>query len=145
MSDKLLLDYAYENETKHANKTWLSQPLPGGIVKDYTWSQAMNEARRIAQYLKAQNFEPGSKIAMVSKNCASFMIVDLAVWMAGHVTVAIYPTVNEETAAYILEHSDSKLLFVGKLDLPNWEEIKPNSLWDRSKRSRIPANRRKKT
>ncbi len=125
MSAKLLLDYAYENESKHTNKIWLSQPLPGDVIKDYTWGQAMDEARRIAQYLKEQNFEPGSKIAMVSKNCASFMIVDLAVWMAGHVTVAIYPTVNEETASYILEHSDSRLLFVGKLDAPNWEEIRP--------------------
>ena len=43
--------------------------------------------------------------------------------MAGYTTVAIYPTTNAETAGYVLDHSDSKLLFVGKLDI--WDEIKP--------------------
>jgi long-subunit acyl-CoA synthetase (AMP-forming) len=43
--------------------------------------------------------------------------------MAGHATVALYPTLDADTAGYVLEHSDSKLLFVGKLD--TWEEQKP--------------------
>ena len=49
---KQLLDYVYENETKHANKPWLTQPLGGNQVADYSWSKAVGEARRMANYSK---------------------------------------------------------------------------------------------
>ena len=39
--------------------------------------------------------------------------------MSGHTSVALYPTLNRDTVSYILEHSEAKLLFVGKLD--TWE------------------------
>lgn len=120
---KQLLDYVYDNEKKYANKLWLTQPLGGGRVAEYTWSKAVDEARRMAAYLKSLGYEPGSKIAICSKNCAHFMISEVAIWMAGYTTVALYPTVNADTASYVLEHSDAKLLFVGKLD--EWDQIKP--------------------
>ncbi|MEC9465020.1 MAG: AMP-binding protein [Myxococcota bacterium] len=119
---KQLLDYVYENEKAHANKPWLTQPLGGGRVTTHSWSQAVAEARRMAAYLKSLGYEPGSKIAICSKNCSHFMISEVAIWMAGYTTVALYPTVNAATASYVLEHSDAKLLFVGKLD--EWHEIK---------------------
>ena len=61
--------------------------------------------------------------AIISKNCAHFIMAELAIWMAGHVTVALYPTVNAETAKYVIEHSEASLVFVGKLDV--WDDIKP--------------------
>ena len=124
MSDlKLLLDFVYENESQYSNKPWMTQPIAGGQVVEYTWKQGVDQARRMAAYLKSLDFEPGSKIAIISKNCAHFILSELAIWMAGHTSVALYPTVNAETAEYVLEHSDSKLVFVGKLD--TWDEIEP--------------------
>ena len=117
---ELLLDFVYRNETQYAKKVWLTQPIGNDQVIDYNWSEAIDQARRMATHLQSLGFEPGSKIAMVSKNCAHFMIAELAIWMAGYTTVAIYPTTNAETAGYVLDHSDSKLLFVGKLDI--WDE-----------------------
>ena len=73
MSYKSILQHVYETEKEQPNKTWLTQPLSGGSVVVYTWKEALQEARKIAQYLIEQGFEPGSKIAMVSKNCASFV------------------------------------------------------------------------
>ncbi|MCA9714807.1 MAG: AMP-binding protein, partial [Myxococcales bacterium] len=57
------------------------------------------------------------------KNCAHFFIADLAIWMAGHVSVALYPTLARDTVRYILEHSDAELVFIGKLDAEPWAEI----------------------
>lgn len=51
-------------------------------------------------------------------------MADLAIQMAGHVTVPIYPTLTADTVSYILEHSESKLLFIGKLDEHPWNEMK---------------------
>ena len=42
--------------------------------------------------------------------------------MAGHVSVPLYPTLAAGTVRQILEHSEAKLLFVGKLD--GWDEMK---------------------
>ena len=118
----LALDDVYHWEKTTPNTLWLTQPIGDGQVKTYTWAQAMDQVRRMAGYLKSLDLEPGSQIAMISKNCAHFILSDLAIWMAGHVSVALYPTLNAETIRYILDHSESKLLFVGKLD--DWDEIK---------------------
>jgi long-chain acyl-CoA synthetase len=113
---KLILDYVYSHETTRANEVFLTQPIGNGQVVDYTWQQVMDQARRMAAHLLAQNFEPGARIAILSKNCAHFMIAELAIWMAGGATVAIFPTETADTVRYVLEHSEASLLFVGKLD-----------------------------
>ena len=94
-----------------------------GAVRDYTWREVMDQTRRMAAHLKAQGWAPGSKVAILSKNCAWWMMSDLAIWMAGYVSVPLYPTLAPETIRQILTHSEAKALFVGKLD--GWEGMKP--------------------
>jgi long-chain acyl-CoA synthetase len=115
-SNKLILDYIYEHETSRASEIYLTQPMGGGKVTDFTWAQMMDQSRRMATYLKAQGFEPGARIAILSKNTAHFMMAELAIWMAGYTTVAIFPTEGADTVKYVLTHSEASLLFVGKLD-----------------------------
>ncbi len=122
-TDKLLLDAAYEWEQKEPNRVYMTQPTGDGTVIDYTWAETLDQARRMAAHLQSLDFPPGSHIAMISKNCAHFIIAELAIWMAGHATIALYPTLNAETVSYILDHSDSRLVFIGKLD--DWEEMAP--------------------
>ncbi len=119
---KLILDYVYAHEKDHASAVYLTQPIGSGQTIDYTWAEAMDQSRRMAAYLKAQNFEPGSRIAILSKNSAHFMMAELAIWMAGYTTVAIFPTETAETINYVLDHSGASLLFVGKLDI--WPQQK---------------------
>ena len=120
---ELLLERALRWEKETPDKVYMTQPLGGEEVREYTWKQTLDEARRMASHLKSLGYEPGSRIAILSKNCANFILSDLAIWMAGHVSVALYPTLDAETVKYILEHSEAKLLFVGKLD--TWDEMKP--------------------
>ena len=122
MSNALLLESYYKLVDANPNAVHLTQPTGGGAVRDYTRAQVLDEALRMAAYLKAQGWEPGSNIAMLSKNCAEFMIAELAIWMAGYTTVALFPTANEETVSFILEHAEAKMLFVGKLD--TWDSLK---------------------
>ena len=113
---KLILDYIYDHAAAHPQRVFLTQPVGGDKVVDYTWGEVIDQAKRMAAYLQSQGFGAGSHIAILSKNCAHFFITELAIWMAGGTTVAIFPTESAETICYVLEHSDSKLLFVGKLD-----------------------------
>jgi len=118
---QLALDDVYRWEKTTPNQLWMTQPIGDGEVETYTWAQAIDQVRRMAAHLKSLNLEPGSHIGLISKNCAHFVFADLAIWMAGHVSVALYPTLNADTIEYILDHSESKLLFVGKLD--GWDEV----------------------
>ena len=98
------------------------QPTGGGALREYSWRQIQDEARRMAGHLASLNLPAGSHIALLSKNCAEWILCDLAIWMAGHVSVPLYPTLAASTVSQILAHSEAKLLFVGKLD--DWEHMK---------------------
>ncbi|MCP5193130.1 MAG: AMP-binding protein [Pseudomonadales bacterium] len=117
-----VLDAAYEWERNHPERVYLTQPTGDGGVIDYTWAETMRQARCMAAHLRSLDLPPNSHIALISKNCAHFIICDLAIWLAGHATVALYPTLNADTVAYILEHSEARLLFIGKLD--DWAHIR---------------------
>jgi len=117
----LPLEQVYRWEKAKADDIYLTQPMGNGVVQEYTWNRAVGEARRMASYLKSLDLPPKSNIALLSKNCAHWIMTDLAIWMAGHVTVPLYPTLNADTVSYILKHSEAKLLFVGKLD--DWETM----------------------
>jgi long-chain acyl-CoA synthetase len=120
--ESLALQRIYHWEKTSPDKIVFTQPMGGGVVKDYTWKQAIDEVRRMAAYLKSLNYEPGTRIALLAKNTAHWMMADWAIWMAGHVSVPLYPTLAANTVRQILEHSESKLLFVGKLDV--WNDMK---------------------
>jgi long-chain acyl-CoA synthetase len=114
--DDLALQSLYRWEKSKARQVFLTQPLNAGAVREWTWSEAANEIRRMAHYLKAQNWEPGSRVAILSRNCAWWMMADLAIWMAGHVTVPIYPSLRAQSIRQILEHSEAKACFLGATD-----------------------------
>lgn len=122
-NNPLLLDLIYRHEREQASRVFLTQPVGNGKVIDYTWREVMDQSRRMAAHLQSRGFPPGSRIAMLSKNCAHFAMAELAIWMAGYTTVAIFPTETADTIKYVLEHSESSLLFVGKLD--TWAQQEP--------------------
>ena len=119
---ELLPQRFYVHVKERPNDVYLTQPIGGGEVVDYTFAEVADQARRMAAYFRSLDLPPQSRIAILSKNCAQFFMTELACWMAGHVTVALYPTLDAPTVGYILQHSEARLLFVGKLDL--WDDLK---------------------
>ena len=119
----LMLDLIYAHEKNHAQEVFLTQPLGKGQTVDYTWAQTLDQARRMATYLQTLGLPRAARIAILSKNCAHFFMAELAIWMAGYTTVAIFPTEQADTIKYVLEHSEASLLFVGKLD--EWHKQSP--------------------
>lgn len=120
---ELLINRFYSHVDTRGDDVYLVQPTGGGQVAEYTFKAVHEQAARMATHLKSLGYEPQSKIAIVAKNSAHFIMAELAIWMAGHVTVALYPTLSEEAVRYILEHSDAKFVFLGKLDVGPWAEI----------------------
>jgi long-chain acyl-CoA synthetase len=120
---KLILDYVLDHEANRPDLVYISQPVGGGQVVDYTWAQVLDQSRRMAAHLQSRGYPRGARIAILSKNCAHFIMAELAIWMAGYTTVAVFPTETAETINYVLTHSEASLLFVGKLD--SWPQQKP--------------------
>ena len=120
---KLPLDMVYHWESAKANSLYMTQPIGDGKVEEYTWARAVGEARRMASYLKSLDLPEKSRVGLISKNCANWIMADWAIWMAGHVSVPLYPTLNADTVNYVLNHAECDVLFVGKLD--DWDMMKP--------------------
>ncbi|WXL27510.1 AMP-binding protein [Ectopseudomonas mendocina] len=120
---RLPLELFYERETRHPNKLYMVQPLVGGQLQELTWGDVADQARRAANWLRSRELPQGSRIAIISKNCAHWIIADLAIWMAGHVSVPLYPNLTAESMRQVLEHSESELVFIGKLD--DWAAMAP--------------------
>ena len=121
--DMLALQRLYHWEKTAPQRIALTQPMGGGEVRDFTWAQVAEQVRRMAAHLQAQGWEPGSKVAILSKNCAWWLMSDLAIWMAGYVSVPLYPTLAPDTIRTILTHSEARACFIGKLD--GWDGMKP--------------------
>ncbi|MDT8409043.1 MAG: AMP-binding protein [Wenzhouxiangellaceae bacterium] len=97
---------------------YLCQPV-ARQWQQWTWSQAVDEALRMAASLQRLGLKPGDRVAIISKNCAHWVIADMALILSGLVSVPIFPTANARTIAQVLEHSDAGACFVGKLEHPD--------------------------
>ncbi|MGE7816205.1 AMP-binding protein [Pseudomonas sivasensis] len=120
---RLPLQLFFEREARHPRQAYLVQPVGGGEVQTLTWGDVGQQARRAAHWLRARELPQGSHIALISKNCAHWIIADLAIWMAGHVSVPLYPNLTADSVGHVLTHSEAALVFVGKLD--DWPAMAP--------------------
>lgn len=118
---KPIIEFFYKWEKETPNSVYLRQPT-GDQWTEYTWSEVGNQVRRMVSVLKAMNLPPQSNIGLVSKNCAHWIMADLAIMMAGHVSVPFYPTLTHDKIKEVLDHSGCQVLFIGKLD--SWKTMK---------------------
>ena len=111
--------YKWEEEFK--DKPYLRQPI-GEKWEEYTWGEVGDMARRLASGLKSLNLREGAHIGIYSKNCREWIISDLAIVMAGYVSVPFFPSLNGKELSYIMDYGDVDALFIGKIE--TWDEIK---------------------
>lgn len=102
-------------EKQTPDNIFLRQPF-GEEWKTWTYRQAGDEIKRVAHALKQLGLPKGSKIATLSKNCAHWIMADLAIIMNGYISVPLYSTLTARSIREILEHSESKAIIIGKLD-----------------------------
>lgn len=105
--------YRWERETP--DQVYLRQPT-NRVWREYTWREVGDRVRRVAGFLRSRDYPPGSRIAIWSTNSKDWPIVDLAIMLSGHISVPLYPGQDVESAGYILNHSEARLLFAGDFD-----------------------------
>ncbi len=100
---------------KHApDRIFLRQPIHGKW-HTFTYGEAGRQARRLASALRS-NLPSRSHISILSKNCAHWLIADLAIMLSDNVSVPIYPTLSASGVHEIVVHSESRAIMLGKLD-----------------------------
>ena len=111
----------YEWEKNFPNQPFLNQPF-GDTWETYTWGESGEMARKIASALKSFNLPQGAHIGLISKNCREWVIADIALVMAGYVSVPFFDNLTGEQLQEVIELGDVKALFVGKVE--DWENTK---------------------
>ena len=116
MTDFQTAHHAVLRQAREApERNLLNQPYKKEL-RTHNCQQAADEALRMANALSAIGLEHGDKVAILAKNSAEWILADLAIAMAGMISVPIYPTAGVDTIAHVLEHSEARAVFVGVLD-----------------------------
>ncbi len=116
---KSFLEIFYLREELHPDKVFLRQPKNNEWI-EFTWKDVSIQARKVVTALKDLGLEKGDHVGIISKNCAQWIIADLAILMGGFVSVPFYPTLTADELQHVIGLSDIKALFVGKLE--NWDK-----------------------
>lgn len=122
------LEMFYHWEATTPEQVFLRQPVDQQW-REYTWSEVAARVRRLAGFIRNQNFPPGSSIAIFAANCADWFVVDLAIMLSGHISVPLYPGQDVAATQYILEHSETRMIFLGEFDMAaQANEMLPESM-----------------
>jgi long-chain acyl-CoA synthetase len=115
------LEMFYHWESIKPDAPYLMQPIDQ-VWQDYSWREVGEQARRIAAALLGIGLKAGDRVSFLSKNCAHWVIADLATMMSGCSSAPIFTSMTGEDARYILDHSGARIIFVGQTE--NWSQVR---------------------
>lgn len=97
-------------------KAWRSKR--DGRWVEVAWQEFGQRASAVATWLVRQGLRKGDTVVIVGSTRAEWCVCDVGGQLAGLVTVGAYPTLSPEQLAYVVDHSDARVVFVeGKADL----------------------------
>ncbi|GAB4509874.1 MAG: long-chain fatty acid--CoA ligase [Haliangiales bacterium] len=82
-----------------------------------TWGQFGDQIRDIAMYLASTGLNAGDRVAIYAHNQVAWAAASLGIQAAGGVMVPVYPASTAEQLAYVLRHSDARVLFTATATL----------------------------
>ena len=110
----------YEWEEKFHDRPFLKQPF-GDQWETYTWGEVGQMARKLATGLQSLGLREKAHIGLISKNCREWIIADLAILMAGHISVPFFPNLSSDEIKNLVTFGEVDILIVGKIE--TWDEL----------------------
>ena len=80
----------------------------------YTYEEFGEKTKRISQILTSHGLQSQDKVALLSQNMPNWSVAYFSIAAFGKVVVPILPDFSESEIANIIEHSETKALFVSK-------------------------------
>ena len=107
-----LFEFPYHQLEKYKLSDALVTKYNGEWIKTST-QEYLDKANALSRGLLRLGVEKNDKIAIISSNNRTeWHITDIGVLQTGAQTVPMYPTISAEDYEYILNHSESKIVFV---------------------------------
>lgn len=88
-----------------------------GKWKTYTSKDLKRIVDNLSLAFIASGIVPGDKVAIISENRPEWNFVDFALQQIGAISVPMYPTITSGDYAYIFDHAEVKMIFVGDQEI----------------------------
>ena len=109
MARDTIIDRLFEQTEAKADQAALHF-REGGSWKSLTWKEYGDQVRLFAGAMIALGCGPGENVNICGYNCKEWVIADVGTMAAGGVPSGIYETNSPKKVAYIVNHSEAKLL-----------------------------------
>ncbi len=103
------------------NDVWMRQLKDGAEEQTWTWAQARDEVMAAAAALE-DRFGHQRNMVILSKNSPHWVLADNAIIASGNVTVSMFTTLGAATAEYVLDFTETSVLFYGGSE--NWDAVR---------------------
>ncbi len=87
-------------------------PTADGDWRSVTWGAYAKGIRQAALFLSSVGLSSGDRAAIFAPNSVEWISAAMAIQAAGGALVPVYPANTPAQAAYVIQHSDAKVLFV---------------------------------
>jgi len=117
-----LIEYLDQWASDCPDEVWL-RDRHGDDFTEWTWSEVREQVRAMAAWQETALDGPQVKVGILSRNRAHWFMADLGSIAAGNVVIPMFTTLPQDTASYVMDFTDMKLLFVGETE--NWDQVEP--------------------
>jgi long-chain acyl-CoA synthetase len=90
--------------------------------RDYTWREVLGEVARWQAALAGLGLQRGDRVAIMLRNCPSWMMFDQAAMSLGLVVVPLYTVDRPDNLAYIVNDADVKVLLFENAE--QWQALR---------------------
>ena len=102
--------YFYQAKKQNPQSNFLEWLNPKNKLR-FTWEETTANIYKLASLLK-KNIKDGDRCLLVSENRPEWLISDLAIMLAGGVTVPAYTTYTEKDYNYLIEDCEPTIIIV---------------------------------
>lgn len=114
------LHRVFEYSTAHYANKVAYQYVDGG--QKYTYAEFKMATERLSQRMSRFGIRHGDRVAIFSQNMPNWVVAYFAATAFGRVAVPILPDSSEAELTNILNHSESKVIFISQRLLPKLSE-----------------------
>ena len=109
--------FFYQTEKQKPESIFLEWLNPNN-KKIFTWAETKQNIFKLSKKIK-QTVKEGERCLLVSENRPEWFISDLAIMLAGGITVPAYTTYTEEDYKYLIEDCEPSLVIVSNKEMLN--------------------------
>ncbi len=109
---ELFVNQANKQNKKDIFLEWLNP----SNKKTYTWEQTEKNILKLSKVIK-ENINEGDRCLLVSENRPEWFVSDLAIMVAGGITVPAYTTYTEDDYKYLIEDCEPSLVVVSNNEM----------------------------